>query len=128
MQHRVLTDPFMHPAMERKKETLDPVAVNDGRDPRDGDEIGEEFHELVVDGVLDLHMFRPGDIKLLIPDYLEECREKGILSVRIIHGKGTGTLRRTVHSILERLPWVVSFGLASEWEGGWGATVVILKP
>ncbi|HPI92224.1 MAG TPA: Smr/MutS family protein [Deltaproteobacteria bacterium] len=73
-------------------------------------------------------MFRPGDIKLLIPDYLEECREKGILSVRIIHGKGTGTLRRTVHSILERLPWVVSFGLASEWEGGWGATVVILKP
>lgn len=118
----------MHPAMERKKETIDPVAVNDGRDPCNGYDIGEEFHELVVDGVLDLHMFRPGDIKLLIPDYLEECREKGILSVRIIHGKGTGTLRRTVHSILERLPWVASFGLASEWEGGWGATVVILKP
>ncbi|HWR68032.1 MAG TPA: Smr/MutS family protein, partial [Desulfomonilia bacterium] len=60
----------------------------------------EEYHELVVDGTLDLHMFSPRDIKDLVPDYLEECREKGILSVRIIHGKGTGTLRRTVHAIL----------------------------
>lgn len=88
----------------------------------------EDYHELVVDGTLDLHMFRPRDIKYLVPDYLEECREKGILSVRIIHGKGTGTLRRTVQAILERLPWVASYKLASEWEGGWGATVVTLKP
>ena len=73
-------------------------------------------------------MFRPRDIKDLVPDYLEECREKGVLSVRIIHGKGTGTLRRTVHAILDRLPWVASYRLASEWEGGWGATVVTLKP
>jgi len=88
----------------------------------------EEYHELVVDGTLDLHMFNPRDIKKLVPDYLEECREKGILSIRIIHGKGTGTLRRTVHATLERLPWVSSYALASEWEGGWGATVVTLKP
>lgn len=88
----------------------------------------EEYHELIVDGTLDLHMFSPKDIKYLIPDYLEECREKGILSIRIIHGKGTGALRRTVHSILGRLSWVESFSLSSEWEGGWGATIVILSP
>lgn len=83
---------------------------------------------LVVDGELDLHMFQPRDVKLLIPDYLEECREKGILSARIIHGKGTGALRRTVHAILERLPFVASYRTASEFEGGWGATVVELTP
>lgn len=91
-------------------------------------EENQEYHELVVDGVLDLHMFSPRDIKTLVPDYLEECREKGILYVRIIHGKGTGTLRRTVHAILSRLPWVSSYRLASEWEGSWGATVVDLIP
>jgi len=92
------------------------------------EEYGDEFHELVVYGVLDLHMFQPKYVKDLVPDYLGECREHGILSVRIIHGKGSGTLRRTVHAILERLPWVASFRLASEGEGGWGATVVELIP
>jgi len=41
-----------------------------------------------------------------ISDYLKACREKGIYSVRIIHGKGTGTLRKIVQSILSRLPEV----------------------
>lgn len=85
-------------------------------------------HQLIVDGELDLHMFKPKDVKDLVPDYLEECRERGILFVRIIHGKGTGTLRRTVHAILERLPWITSFRLASELEGGWGATIAELMP
>lgn len=88
----------------------------------------EGYHELVVDGDLDLHIFQPRDVKDLVPDYLEECREKGILRVRIVHGKGTGTLRRTVHAILDRIAWVASYGLAPEGEGGWGATVVFLKP
>jgi dsDNA-specific endonuclease/ATPase MutS2 len=88
----------------------------------------QEYHQLVVDGDLDLHMFKPRDIKLLVPDYLEECREKGILRVRIVHGKGTGTLRRTVHAILDKLPWIALYRLASEWEGGWGATIVFLMP
>jgi dsDNA-specific endonuclease/ATPase MutS2 len=88
----------------------------------------QAVHQLVVDGELDLHMFRPRDVKYLVPDYLEECRALGILFVRIVHGKGTGTLRRTVHAILETLPWVASFRLASEREGGWGATLVELKP
>ena len=84
--------------------------------------------DLPVDGILDLHTFRPGEVKELIVDYLSECRNRGIIDVRIIHGKGTGALRRTVHAILERLPEVRAFTLAGEDAGGWGATIVTLKP
>ncbi len=84
--------------------------------------------ELPIDGTLDLHTFNPRDVKNLLPEYLEACRERGIIEVRVIHGKGSGTLRETVHSILKRLPGVASFRLAGEDGGGWGATVIILKP
>ena len=84
--------------------------------------------ELPIDGTLDLHTFRPGEVKDLVPDYLAACRERGILQVRIIHGKGTGALRRTVHALLGRLPEVVSFKTADESGGGWGATIVTLRP
>ena len=82
--------------------------------------------ELPIDGVLDLHMFRPSDVDDLVPTYLAECRKRGILHVRIIHGKGTGALRETVHAILRRLPEVAAFGLAPSNAGGWGATVLTL--
>ena len=64
----------------------------------------------------------------IVPEYLAECRKRGILQVRIIHGKGVGTLRELVHAVLARLPEVASYRLADEAGGGWGATVVILKP
>jgi DNA-nicking Smr family endonuclease len=83
---------------------------------------------LPINGTLDLHTFKPSDVKELVPDFLAECRKKGILQVRIIHGKGTGTLRRTVHAILSRLPEVASFRLGGDTGGGWGATIVLLKP
>jgi len=84
--------------------------------------------EIPIDGVLDLHTFRPDEVKDLLPEYLEECRKRGILYVRIIHGKGNGTLRRTVHAVLGRLPSVASFRLAGEEAGGWGATLAVLVP
>lgn len=87
-----------------------------------------EPQNLPIDGVLDLHTFRPADVGDLVPDYLAECRKRGILQVRIIHGKGTGALRETVHAILKRLPEVASFGLAPAELGGWGATCVLLRP
>ena len=85
----------------------------------------DDAYELPVDGVLDLHTFHPRDVRSLVPEYLRVCRENGILDVRIIHGKGTGTLRETVHSILKRLPEVESFRLSGD-RGSWGATIVRL--
>ncbi|NIA08884.1 MAG: DNA mismatch repair protein MutS [Nitrospiraceae bacterium] len=84
--------------------------------------------ELQINGILDLHTFNPRDVKDLVPEYLAQCRNRGITQVRIIHGKGTGTLRRLVHTILGRLPEVRSFCLAREDAGGWGATEVDLWP
>jgi DNA-nicking Smr family endonuclease len=82
---------------------------------------------LPINGVLDLHTFRPAEVKDLVPEYLAECRARGIFQVRIIHGKGTGTLRETVHAILRRSPLVAAFALADETGGGWGATIVELR-
>ncbi len=87
----------------------------------------DEPVEVPVDGVIDLHAFRSEDVKKLVPDYLEECRQRGIAHIRIIHGKGTGALRRTVLSLLARNPHVASFRTADLSGGGWGATEVILK-
>ncbi len=83
---------------------------------------------LEIDGVLDLHTFSPKDLKTLIPDYLDECWKKRILEVRIIHGKGKGNLRRSVHALLQRNPLVVSYRLADLQSGSWGATITTLKP
>lgn len=81
-----------------------------------------------IDGTLDLHTFNPGEVKSLVRDYLSECRKREIYQVRIIHGKGTGALRTTVHSLLRDISFVDSFRLADEQGGGWGSTIVILKP
>lgn len=83
--------------------------------------------ELPITGELDLHTFRPGDIGGLLPGYFEECRRRGILAVRVIHGKGTGALRQGVHRVLGRLPIVAGWTWpAAEAYGGWGATWVTL--
>jgi DNA-nicking Smr family endonuclease len=87
----------------------------------------DEPIELPIDGVLDLHTFKPRDLGELIPDYLAACRQRGIFQVRIIHGKGIGALQRTVHSILLKHPDVISFTLDHPEYGGWGATLVKLK-
>ena len=83
--------------------------------------------EIPIDGTLDLHTFQPREVKDLILEYLAACRERGILQVLIVHGKGTGVLRETVHSVLRKLPDVISFKLAGEDAGGWGATIVVLR-
>lgn len=84
--------------------------------------------QIPIDGVLDLHTFRPREVKDLVSNYLAECRKRGILEVRIIHGKGSGALMRTVHALLERNPNVRGFCPAPPQAGGWGATLVRLAP
>ena len=80
-----------------------------------------------VDGVLDLHMFAPKDAASVVREYLGECRQAGIYEVRVIHGKGKGVLRKTVHALLEKHPLVSDFRLDPE-SSGWGTTLVRLKP
>jgi DNA-nicking Smr family endonuclease len=88
----------------------------------------EEPIRIPITGELDLHTFRPQDISSLLPEYFVECRKLGLLTVRIIHGKGTGALREGVHSLLKQLPEVASWQWpASPQTGGWGATWVWLK-
>lgn len=82
---------------------------------------------LPITGELDLHTFRPADLGELIPAYLAECAARGLREVRIVHGKGTGTLRTTVHTLLHRSPLVAAFRLGDERTGSWGATLVTLK-
>jgi len=81
-----------------------------------------------IDGTLDLHTFHPRDVKDLVPEYIAACQEKGILQIRIIHGKGTGTLRRIVHSILKKHPAVEAYWEEGGSGGSWGATIVRLSP
>jgi hypothetical protein len=110
--------------------TLGSMARNpDHEDDDMDDDEGEpvpEVVELEIGDELDLHLFRPDEVAELVPDYLAEAAARGFREVRIIHGKGRGTLRRIVHAALERSPLVESFG-ASE-RGSWGATLVKLKP
>ncbi len=80
--------------------------------------------KLPIDGTLDLHTFSPRDVGTLVPEWLDECRAHGLREVRIIHGKGTGALRRTVHALLDRHDDVIEYQLAGP---NWGATIVLLR-
>ena len=80
-----------------------------------------------ITGELDLHTFRPSEIGDLLPEYFRECALRGIFSVRVVHGKGSGALREGVHRLLPRLALVTGWTWpASEPTGGWGATWVTL--
>ncbi|MCU1277800.1 MAG: Smr protein/MutS2, partial [bacterium] len=57
-----------------------------------------------------------------------EAADRGIFELRIVHGKGTGALKRLVHADLQRHELVDAFRLGDETQGGWGATLVQLRP
>ena len=88
----------------------------------------EEPVRLPVEDLLDLHAFAPKDISSVVEEYLAQCRQAGLLEVRLIHGKGTGAQRAVVRRLLRNLPGVLSFADAPSQAGGWGATLVRLKP
>jgi DNA-nicking Smr family endonuclease len=79
-----------------------------------------------VTGELDLHSFAPRDIPSVVAEYVRACREKGILRVRLVHGRGKGVQRAEVRRTLRSLPGVASVADAPPASGGWGATVIDL--
>lgn len=108
-------------------------------DPKDEDEDDSEDEdgdadfdepapvEVEITDELDLHTFAPRDVADLVAHYVDECAAWGFERVRIVHGKGTGTLRRIVHGVLERHDKVERFALADERAGSWGATIAWLR-
>jgi len=92
------------------------------------DDVPEQPVEIEITGELDLHTFQPREVSDLLEDYLGECQKRGLLNVRVIHGKGTGALRVGVHEKLARMDIVEAITWpASADTGGWGATWVRLK-
>jgi dsDNA-specific endonuclease/ATPase MutS2 len=87
----------------------------------------DEIIQYPIEGSIDLHTFRPNEVKDLLNDYLEAACDKGLDEVRIIHGKGIGVQRQIVHAVLQNHPLVVSFREAGPEAGGWGATIALLK-
>ncbi len=82
---------------------------------------------LPVDGCLDLHAFAPAEAARVTDDYLAECARAGILEVRVIPGKGTGAMKRTILMSLSQNPRVAAVREAPPGLGGWGALLVTLK-
>ena len=93
-----------------------------------GDRKAPGPHRVPIEDRIDLHAFLPKEIPSVVEEYLEEASRAGFRQVRIIHGRGTGTQRRIVRSVLARHPLVESCFDAPPEAGGWGATVVLLRP
>ena len=91
------------------------------------DEEGPEPIILPIEDSLDLHPFAPRDVRSVVAEYLAQAVVRGFREVRLVHGKGTGTQRAIVRSVLARHPAVVEFFDGPPERGGWGATVVRLR-
>ncbi len=99
------------------------IAEMDNNNQNSGREQPIEYH---IDGTLDLHQFAPNETKEVVSEYIDECLHKGILTLRIIHGKGKGVQRRIVHSVLKDHADVLRYRHEPDSGGSWGATVVDL--
>ena len=83
---------------------------------------------LPIEDSIDLHAFQPRDVPSVVESYLEAAALKGYREVRLIHGRGKGVQRARVQQLLAESPWVESFADAPPLRGGWGATLVWLRP
>ncbi len=88
---------------------------------------GGDSVEIPLTGDLDLHPFLPNEIPSVVEEYVRACRERGVLRLRLAHGRGRGVQRAAVRRKLASMPEVVSFSDAPPEAGGWGATVVVLR-
>jgi len=83
----------------------------------------DEPVEIPIEETLDLHPFRPGEVRDVVREYLEQARARGFREVRLVHGRGVGVQRANVQAVLRTLDFVVDF-----WDDAHlGATVVVLR-
>ena len=83
---------------------------------------------LPIEDSLDLHSFRPQDVRSVVDEYLIAAQTRGFTEVRLIHGRGIGVQRASVQAFLATHPPVAAFADAPEDRGGRGATLVRLRP
>jgi DNA-nicking Smr family endonuclease len=69
----------------------------------------DDLHAIPIEDTIDLHSFRPRDVRAVVEEYLYQAVEKGLREIRLIHGRGIGVQREIVRSILEKHPDVVDF-------------------
>jgi dsDNA-specific endonuclease/ATPase MutS2 len=62
-----------------------------------------------IEGELDLHAFRPGDIVSVVNEYVDAAAAHGLSEVRLVHGRGRGIQRAAVQAALERHARVLEF-------------------
>lgn len=80
-----------------------------------------------VDLEIDLRGYRAAEIEAMLDRYLEDAYRAGMPFVRIIHGKGTGALRKVVRDFLSAHPAVAKYESAPANQGGDGATVALMR-
>jgi hypothetical protein len=84
--------------------------------------VNDEVVVLPPSDELDLHTFSARDVGSLVPEWMQACREAGMLELRLVHGKGSGVLRAGVLALLERSPLVRE----TRADGNWGGTRIAL--
>jgi len=87
----------------------------------------ENVIEIPITDTLDLHSFRPAEVRDAAREYLLEAHARGFTQVRLIHGRGIGVQREGIRALLASLEFVIDFHDADPSGGGWGSTVVLLK-
>lgn len=110
------------PAPRRRKRKRQPKRR---REPEPSD---DDVVVMPIEDAIDLHTFQPREIVSVVDEYLREARRMRFREVRVIHGRGKGVQRARVRSLLKNHPAVESFRSAPHTRGGWGATLVVLKP
>jgi dsDNA-specific endonuclease/ATPase MutS2 len=88
----------------------------------------DEPIRIPITDVFDLHSVPARDVRPVVEEYLAEAHRLGFRALRIIHGRGIGVQREVVRSILARTEFVAEFKDAPAEAGGWGATIVTLRP